>query len=587
MIRQATYESPQMRESSVARSPRSRRRKARTEPLPPMRLGAGLQVLAALLWLPQAALIALVIGDLAGQGPAPEDFRLNVATAALAVATLGIVRALLDGYAGRLCFRHARQILSERRAKAAKALAARSPLDSGRPASGVAASILGEQGEAIVPYLSRYRPARLKAVIVPLAIVLTVFPVSWAAAIVLLIAAPLIPVFMALIGWRAQAASEAQLAGLGDMNGFLLDRLRGLATIRAMGAVDATARRLRQEAETLRARTMAVLRIAFLSSAVLELFAALGVAMVAVYIGFHLLGQLPFGAWGGRLSLGEGLFILLLAPAFFEPLRDLSSIWHDRAAGEAALKALDDLSAMDLTLLDADTDDADGDQRDGARAPAPAVRLENLSFAHAGAEQAAIEDFSLSVAAGEKIALFGPSGSGKSTLLALIAGLAPADGGCVRIAEQPLDKTNAGSLRRQIAWIGQTPHIFAGNLVSNVTLHRPWIGGNEARGALAAAGLSHILEGRDGHLGEGGSGLSGGEALRVALARLTADPGISLVLADEPTAHLDSETAENIANHLLAFAKGRTLIVATHDPLLAHRMDRIVYLPKQAMRAVA
>lgn len=548
-----------------------------------MRLGAGLQVLAALLWLPQAALIALVIGDLAGQGRAPEDFGLNAATSALAVAILGIVRALLDGYAGRLCFRRARQILSERRAKAAKALAARSPLDSGRPASGVAASILGEQGEAIVPYLSRYRPARLKAVIVPLAIVLAVFPVSWAAAIVLLIAAPLIPVFMALIGWRAQAASEAQLAGLGSMNGFLLDRLRGLATIRAMGAVDRTAKRLRQEAETLRTRTMAVLRIAFLSSAVLELFAALGVAMVAVYIGFHLLGQLPFGAWGGRLSLGEGLFVLLLAPAFFEPLRDLSSIWHDRAAGEAALKALDDLSAMDVAVLNADADD----QRKGARAPAPAVRLENLAFAHAGAEQAAIEEFSLSIEAGEKIAFFGPSGSGKSTLLALIAGLAPADRGCVRISEQSLDETNAGSLRRQIAWIGQTPHIFAGDLISNVTLHRPWIGADNAQRALAAAGLSHILEGRDGHLGEGGSGLSGGEALRVALARLTADPRISLILADEPTAHLDSQTAKDIADHLLAFAKGRTLIVATHDPLLAHRMDRIVYLPKSAMRAVA
>ncbi|MES2533856.1 MAG: ABC transporter transmembrane domain-containing protein, partial [Pseudomonadota bacterium] len=144
--------------------------------------------------------------------------------------------------------------------------------------------------------------------------------------------------------------SEAQMVEMGGMNAFLLDRLRGLATLRALGAVDATAERLGDAAQSLRQRTMAVLRIAFLSSAVLELFSALGVAMVAAYVGFHLLGTLPFGAWGHRLSLGEGLFVLLLAPAFFEPLRELSAVWHDRAAGEAALEALDRLAQVGEAL---------------------------------------------------------------------------------------------------------------------------------------------------------------------------------------------------------------------------------------------
>ncbi len=180
-----------------------------------------------------------------------------------------------------------------------------------------------------MPYLSRFKPARLRASVVPFVMLAVVLPLSWAAALVMLVALPLIPVFMALIGWRAQAASEAHLKEMGSMNGFLLDRLRGLATIRALGAVDMTALRLRASAETLKDRTMAVLRIAFLSSAVLELFSALGVAMVAVYVGFHLLGTLEFGTWGVPLNLSDGLFILILAPAFFEPMRDLSAVWHD------------------------------------------------------------------------------------------------------------------------------------------------------------------------------------------------------------------------------------------------------------------
>src|SRR5690606_11795096 len=147
-----------------------------------------------------------------------------------------------------------------------------------------------------------YRAAMWRVRVTPLLILLPVAWYSWAAAAVLLLAAPMVPLFMAIVGWRAQAASEAQWLQMSSMNGFLLDRLRGLPTLRALGGVDASAQRLRASAEDLRRRTMRVLRIAFLSSAVLELFAALGVAMVAVYVGFHLLGHFNFGAWGQRLS---------------------------------------------------------------------------------------------------------------------------------------------------------------------------------------------------------------------------------------------------------------------------------------------
>ncbi len=533
------------------------------------RPGAGslLQAAGALLWLPQAALVAGALQSLADGGGVR-----TVAGPAAAVFILGALRAFLDASGSRLCFQAARADLTALRSRVANALAGRSPLDRERPASGLAASAIAEQAEAIVPYLARFQPARLRATLVPPVFLGAVFLFSWAAGLVMLLAAPLIPIFMALIGLRAKAASEAQLVELGGMNAFLLDRLRGLATIRTLDAVDLTARRLRANAESLRARTMAVLRIAFLSSAVLELFSALGVAMVAVYVGFHLLGQLEFGAWGGRLTLGRGLFILLLAPAFFEPLRDLSAVWHDRAAGEAALEALNRLSASALPLPGAEHGPG-GARRGPARAVA--VNLDQIGFGYAGGPQAVFDGLDLEIAPGARVALLGASGTGKSTLLALIAGLAPLSSGRIRIDGTPLTDALAAEMRTHMTWIGQKPHFFNGSLRSNITLGRADIDAAAVDGALRLAALDRKAAGA---LGEGASGLSGGEALRLALARAAANVNAGLILADEPTAHLDAETADAVTDGLLKLAEGRTLIVATHDPRLAARMDRFIDL---------
>lgn len=552
----------------------------RSEPIRLSRLGPVLQVLASLLWLPQAGLLSLGIGSLAAGGTVGTVFWY-----ATGVLLLGIARSVLAALGTRVAFKEARAALSHCRARAVQVLASRSPLDPQRPASGLAASTLAEQAEAIVPYLSRFQPARLRATVFPFTILLCVLAYSWIAALVLLVAAPLIPIFMALVGWRAKAASEAQLAEMGGMNAFLLDRLRGLATIRAMEAVEVTASRLRTNAENLRLRTMAVLRIAFLSSAVLELFAALGVAMVAVYVGFHLLGQLPFGAWGEKLSLGEGLFILLLAPAFFEPLRDLSAVWHDRAAGEAALDALRRLSEKGPELPGSESG-----QRPAATAghAALSVRVENLRFRYSPQDSSVFDSFNLKVASGEHIALLAPSGKGKSTLIALIAGLALPEGGRILIGGEALSSDNAARLRRNIAWIGQNSHVFAGTLAGNVTLWRPDMDRQAVRAALNLAGLGEVAARRGpAPVGENGVGLSGGEALRLALARVIATPQAGLVLADEPTAHLDTVTAGSITDALIAFARGRTLIVATHDPVLAARMDRVVDLTTMNPEEVA
>jgi ATP-binding cassette subfamily C protein CydD len=535
-----------------------------------LRSAAMLQAFAAVLWIPQAGLLAYSVGRLADGGGLAD-----ILWPALFILLFGVVKSCLDATGGRLAFRAARAELSEKRVAAIRLLARLSPVDVDRPASGEAASILGEQAELIVPYLARFQPARMKASLVPLVILACVFPISWIAALVLLFAGPLIPIFMALIGWRAQAASEKQLAATGGLNAFLLDRLRGLATIRSLDAVDATALRLRTEAESLRTRTMAVLKIAFLSSAVLELFSALGVAMTAVYIGFSLLGEIRFGAWSGGLALSQGLFILLLAPAFFEPLRELSAVWHDRASGEAALKALDGLAAEGMRLPYEESAEAT------TVVEAFNIRLENIGFRYRSDQEPVLNGFNLDIAAGEHVALLGASGTGKSTLLSLTAGLAPCGEGQVLIGGTAID-------RAKMAWIGQNPHIFAGTISGNVALGRPGITKDRVSEALDLAKLAGVAKAY-GHrpLGEAGIGLSGGEALRLAIARAACDPNIRIILADEPTAHLDAESAADITESLLAFAEGRTLIVATHDPLLAARMQRTIRLDATTLREAA
>lgn len=525
---------------------------------------------AALLWIPQAALLAWAVQRLAVGAALAE-----MLVPACAFLALGVLRASSEAWGARRLFAASRLHLATLRDQAAQALAARSPLDRERLASGRAASVLAEQAEAVLPWLLRYQPARMRTLLVPPLIALAVLYYSWTAALILVVAAPLIPIFMAVIGWRAKAASEAQLHVIGGMSGFLLDRLRGLSTLRALDAVDATAQRVRASAESVRAGTMRVLRIAFLSSTALELFSALGVALVAVYVGFHLLGEIGPGSWGVRLSLAEGLFILLLAPAFFEPLRELAAVWHDKAAGEAALESLEALRHAGLALPGALVPQQQT-TRTGRAPVAPSVDVEGLLFQHPG-EAPLFDGEDLYVGAGEQVALVGPSGSGKTTLLSVIAGLAPASCGVVRIGGVPLDAHSGADLRARMAWIGQKPHVFSGSVRANVSLEREGIDSAAVGAAMRRAGLGHVGHATPGaSLGEGGVGLSGGELVRLALARAVCAPHAGLLLADEPTAHLDRDTAAGVIDALVQLAQGRTLIVATHDLTLAARLGRVV-----------
>lgn len=540
--------------------PERERLKVATAPVrTDIRRASALSTLASLLWLVQAAAIAsLLSGFVTGAET------LSPLAAGTIFAGAAALRAGLAHVAEGILFRAADRVLAhERAALLAYETRAARVSDFGGP--GAVAALASEKLHALTPYLTRYAPAQARSRIVPLVILAIAFWHSWAVGLVLLVAGPLIPVFMALVGWAAQAASERQMDDIGSLSDLLVDRLAAAADIRILDAAPEVTARFAQAAESLRARTMSVLKVAFLSSTVLELFAALGVAMVAVWVGFSLLGVIGWGAWGQPITPWAGLFLLLLTPDFFQPLRDLAAAWHDQAAARAV--------ARDL----ADWEGAQGEAMPGdgtARAlDGPAtIAWHGLRVTRSGK---VLRFPDAEIAPGSRVALTGPSGAGKSTLLALLAGLERPESGEITVAGQPLDETHADGWRARLGWMPQAPHFLDRSLAETIGFGAPL-----REGVVQSAQLAPVIQGLpDGlatRLGETGGGLSGGEARRVMLARaLQAAPEV--MLADEPTADLDPETARLVTEALLALARrGATLIIATHDPALVARMDRVI-----------
>ncbi|WP_236938075.1 ABC transporter ATP-binding protein/permease [Frigidibacter mobilis] len=548
-----------MAQASASSAPTQRA----ADPLAPgrrmQRRAAALSVLAALLWPVQAALVAWAIGALlTGAAASP-------VLVALAFAGLGLLRAGLGLLAEAQAQAAAEAVVAAARARIVAAEAARAQ-DARFGGAGSIAALAGEKLDLLAPYVTRYAPARARVMTVPLVILALAFWHSWAAGLVLLVSGPLIPLFMALIGMAAKEASVRQMAEIGTLNDLLVERLSALVDIRLLGAGGTVMAGFSRQASDLRARTMAVLRVAFLSSTVLELFAAIGVAMVAVYVGFSLLGALSFGAWGGAVSPRAGIFLLLLAPDFYQPLRDLSAAWHDRAAATAVIDEIEAWAADP------------GPQLPGMGAAAP--RLAGpASLALLGClTPAGVALPDIRIAAGERVALVGASGAGKTSALRLMAGLELPSAGQVIVAGQALTADNADAWRARLGWMPQAPHFLAGSLRQNLTLGRAGDLGAALDTAAVGQVVSAMPQGLATRLGETGGGLSGGEARRITLARAVYGAP-DLILADEPTADLDAATARIVTAGLLAeAARGATLIVATHDRQLAARMDRVIEL---------
>jgi ATP-binding cassette, subfamily C, bacterial CydD len=545
-----------------------------------LQLASVLSAAASALWIAQALVLAQAVGALLGT-----DARIdNLAPAAAAFALLAIARTALDTLSALMAARAAEQVQLRLRGRLLDAVARSSPLDARRAHSGEVAAILTHHVEALAPYLRRYGPARVRVALVPAVMLLAMLPVSWAAAAILCLAGPLIPIFMGLIGQHARAASERQLGEIGTMNGFLLDRLQGLVTLRLLDGIERAADGLMGVTAHIHRSTMAMLRLAFLSSAVLELFSALGVAMVAAYVGFDLLGYIDFGTYGTPLTLAGGLNVLLLAPEFFQPLRDFAAAYHDRAAALAASREIGRiLESSAPSLLGARSPSphafsAWGEAKLEVRAAA-SMRLQNISLVFDGMNQPALCDVSLAIRPGEHVALVGPSGCGKSMLLGVIAGLVCPTSGEVLVGGAPLTDANADDWRQLLAWVGQRPPFVRGSVRANLTLGRPTPGAAGIQDLVTRLGAGAVIDrlphGLATVLGENSEGVSGGEAQRLALVR-AALADADVILADEPTEHLDAETAEVVIAGLLQIAEGRTLLVATHDKRLINRMQRVV-----------
>lgn len=480
----------------------------------------------------------------------------------VAVMAPGLGLALVSMTARGVLARHA--LLAGGRAAAAVRGSVRArALQSLFRGRAVRLSTAMEGVEALDGHFARFEAARAAASTTPLILVaVTALASPFAAGILLFTLIPFV-LGMALAGTAAAAESRRQFDALSGLSGLFVDRVRALPAVLAFQAEDRVVRDVAAASQELQRRTGRVLRVAFLSSAVLEFFSALSVALVAVYCGFNLLHLLPFPA-PETLDLGRAFFVLALAPEVYAPLRRLAAAYHDRQQAEAAQPA-----------LEAATAPGSRPRPPAPTAPLPskppAIRFDRVTIRY-GAGPAAVTDFDLEIRPGQTVVLTGASGSGKSSLLHALLGLAPVTAGEIRVDGRAL--TDMGCLAGSVAWASQAPVIVPGTLGENIAVADRAAGRRRLLAAAAAAGMRGDLDRR---LDERGGGLSGGEIRRLGLARALLKDAPVLLL-DEPTADLDRDSERALVEVIRRAAAGRTTLIATHSPAVTALADRVVRL---------
>lgn len=520
-------------------------------------LGAG----ASALVLMQATLLASTVAK-AFEGASLQKVSPMLGLLALTFAG----RALLAwGFeiAGR---RAASSVLSQLRLELVERRLRDQPTSlDGTEAGEIAASAV--QGvDALEAYFGRYLPQVVLAVLVPIAVLSWVGMIDPASAGLMLLTLPLVPIFMWLIGRYTEDRTREHWRALRLLSTHFLDVVRGLPTLRAFNRGRAQTAAISEVSERYRRTTMATLRVGFLSGAVLELAATLGVALVAVTVGVRLVD--------GGLGLQAGLTVLVLAPELYLPLRQLASQFHASADGLAVAERI-------LALLDAPAAAPRGGR---LIAPTPAeapVRLENVSFAYPSRPSLVLNDLDLELLPGETVALVGPSGAGKTTVAKLL----------LRFAEPTAGRLTAGGIdlavcrtkvwRSVIAWVPQQPTIFRGTVADNIRLGDGRASERRIRDAAVLAGADRFVEalpsGYETIVGDGGRPLSAGERRRIALARAFVRDA-QLVILDEPTADLDRTSAEVVAEAVERLRIGRTVLLIAHRRELVRQADRVVAL---------
>jgi ATP-binding cassette subfamily C protein CydD len=533
-------------------------------------LSVGLGLGSGLLLIVQARYLSLIVhGAIMQQQPLEQMWSFFAILAAVIVlrAVLGWAREIAGFNAGAGIRHQVRLELMEH-------ISGLGPSYTSRQGAGALASVVFEHVEGLHDFYAFYLPQLALAVMIPGAILGFVFPHSWAAGAILLATAPLIPLFMVLVGMGAESISQRHFKALARMSAYFLDVLQGLATLKLFDRSKGAETTIAAVSDTYRKRTMGVLRIAFISAAVLEFFSSISIALVAVYLGMSYLGYFSFGVYGQPLTLAAGFFILLLAPDFYLPLRQLGTHYHARAEAVGAAEEI-------LKILQVPPAHKIGEG---------SVRLENGPFCiqyrdvHLAFERGlrpALKGVSFDLSSGEQVVLVGASGAGKTTILNLLLGFLKPDRGQILINHIPSTDLSPADWRRHISWIGQRPVLFHGTIKENILLGKPGTSDKQiewaARNARVLDFTLHLPRGLDTHVGERGFGLSRGQAQRVALARAFLKDA-PILLLDEPTAGLDSENESLVLQTLNELSQGRTVLMLTHRLTNLRHADRILVL---------
>ncbi|WP_165173095.1 thiol reductant ABC exporter subunit CydD [Adlercreutzia sp. ZJ242] len=544
-------------------------------------LTCALTLVRALAVVGQAwALASFIVGVWAGSPLAAEAPWLAAFLACFVgrQAILAAQDAYLDRYA---CAR-----AHELRERALKAVFAAGPRLTASRGSGAVVADVVEGVDNVETYVALIIPKMSAVVIIPLVLLLAIFPLDWVSGVIALVCFPFIILYMVMIGHTASDEAARRHAQFQVMSSHFVDSVRGIDTLKAFGLARAHSARIFAVSERFREATMKTLRIATLSSAVLDAFATLALAAVAIMLGFRLVD--------GALAFFPALAVLILVPEYFRPIREFAADYHATLDGRTALAALGELIAEGEGLARAAADaegaqdaaalrDVEGEGLAEAAHPeaaahpevaasAPAASAPSLAFAGVGFSypdfEGALSDVSFSFAAPCKVAVIGASGSGKSTLLSLVGGFADPTCGAVRAAGAPLPTLRTPAWQRRVAYIPQDPYVFHASVRDNVAFYRPDATDAQVREALAFVGLGGVVDalerGVDEPIGSGARELSGGQAQRIALARAFLARERDVLLLDEPTAHLDIETELELKQHMLALMEGRLALIATH-----------------------
>lgn len=538
--------------------------------LPWVMLSVGLGVAGGLLMVAQASLLANIVQSVFIEH---RPRRLLLPPFAVLAGVI-VLRAALAWGREAAGFQAGARVRQEMRRALVQHIFDRGPAFTSRKRTGGLASTLLEQVEALQDFFAFYLPQLALAVMIPVIILAFVLPISWAAGLLLAFTAPLIPLFMVLVGMGAESISQRNFQALARLSAHFLDILQGLATLKVFGRSRAESARVAVFSADYRRQTMRVLKVAFLSSAVLEFFSSMAIALVAVYLGMHYLGYLPFGGYGRPITLAGGFFILLLAPDFFLPLRDLGAHYHARAAAVGAAGEI-------LKVL--------GDQ--DRPIPVGTVRLpphtgvgvefRAVHFTHDAGRPAVLTGVDFELPPGGHVALVGASGAGKTTLLNLLMGFIVPTSGSIRVNGILLESIDPEHWRLHLAWVGQNPVLLHGTVRENIRLGRADATDAEVESAARSARViefcRHLPRGLDTPVGEQGFGLSRGQAQRVALARAFLKDA-PLLLLDEPTAGLDTENEQLVLTAIDDLARGRTVLTVTHRLENLRRAETILVL---------